>query len=174
MEHLLLEVAAAPLRLIAAKNEKSRSELGRFLAKQVRARARGGCPAAPRRCPRPCPAPLPGERRAASCPSGSLLRAGPWRRRPRGRRGRKEPLFFIWGKPPLAFSTDFPHAALSAPCGRRGFGKKGVGFFFCKRGGSLPFCRACYFGVPGQPPLFMGMNVFLFRPVHSLGHFDKY
>ena len=36
MEHLLLEVAAAPLRLIAAKNEKSRSELGRFLDKQVR------------------------------------------------------------------------------------------------------------------------------------------
>lgn len=36
MEHLLLEVAAAPLRLIAAKNEKSRSELGRFLVKQVR------------------------------------------------------------------------------------------------------------------------------------------
>ncbi|XP_054990862.1 midasin [Sorex araneus] len=35
MEHLFLEVAAAPLRLIAAKNEKSRSELGRFLAKQV-------------------------------------------------------------------------------------------------------------------------------------------
>uniref|UniRef100_A0A8C4L875 Midasin n=1 Tax=Equus asinus asinus TaxID=83772 RepID=A0A8C4L875_EQUAS len=35
MEHLLLEVAAAPLRLIAAKNEKSRSELGRFLSKQV-------------------------------------------------------------------------------------------------------------------------------------------
>ncbi|XP_055981327.1 midasin [Sorex fumeus] len=35
MEHLSLEVAAAPLRLIAAKNEKSRSELGRFLAKQV-------------------------------------------------------------------------------------------------------------------------------------------
>ncbi|XP_071469317.1 midasin isoform X1 [Marmota flaviventris] len=35
MEHLLLEVAATPLRLIAAKNEKSRSELGRFLAKQV-------------------------------------------------------------------------------------------------------------------------------------------
>ncbi|XP_066110370.1 midasin isoform X3 [Saccopteryx bilineata] len=35
MEHFLLEVAATPLRLIAAKNEKSRSELGRFLAKQV-------------------------------------------------------------------------------------------------------------------------------------------
>ncbi|KAF4025219.1 hypothetical protein G4228_017124 [Cervus hanglu yarkandensis] len=35
MEHLFLEVAAAPLRLIAAKNEKSRSELGRFLVKQV-------------------------------------------------------------------------------------------------------------------------------------------
>ncbi|XP_049753260.1 midasin [Elephas maximus indicus] len=35
MEHLLLDVAAAPLRLIAAKNEKSRSELGKFLAKQV-------------------------------------------------------------------------------------------------------------------------------------------
>ncbi|KAM7240456.1 hypothetical protein CapIbe_008362 [Capra ibex] len=35
MEHLLLEVAAVPLRLIAAKNEKSRSELGRFLVKQV-------------------------------------------------------------------------------------------------------------------------------------------
>ncbi|XP_036895348.1 midasin isoform X2 [Sturnira hondurensis] len=35
MEHLMLEVAATPLRLIAAKNEKSRSELGRFLAKQV-------------------------------------------------------------------------------------------------------------------------------------------
>nr|XP_035921041.1 midasin isoform X1 [Halichoerus grypus] len=35
MEHLFLEVAAAPLRLLAAKNEKSRSELGRFLAKQV-------------------------------------------------------------------------------------------------------------------------------------------
>ncbi|XP_008565442.1 PREDICTED: midasin [Galeopterus variegatus] len=35
MEHLLLEVAATPLRLIAAKNEKSHSELGRFLAKQV-------------------------------------------------------------------------------------------------------------------------------------------
>ncbi|XP_019064368.1 midasin isoform X2 [Fukomys damarensis] len=34
MEHLSLEVAAAA-RLIAAKNEKSRSELGRFLAKQV-------------------------------------------------------------------------------------------------------------------------------------------
>ncbi|XP_006870675.1 PREDICTED: midasin [Chrysochloris asiatica] len=35
MEHLLLEVVSAPLRLIAAKNEKSRSELSRFLAKQV-------------------------------------------------------------------------------------------------------------------------------------------
>ncbi|XP_060061378.1 midasin [Erinaceus europaeus] len=35
MEHLLLDVAAVPLRLIAGKNEKSRSELGRFLAKQV-------------------------------------------------------------------------------------------------------------------------------------------
>ncbi|KAG8524470.1 Midasin, partial [Galemys pyrenaicus] len=35
MEHLLLEVAAAPLQLIAAKNEKSRGELGRFLTKQV-------------------------------------------------------------------------------------------------------------------------------------------
>ncbi|XP_048209797.1 midasin isoform X2 [Perognathus longimembris pacificus] len=35
MEHLLLDVAAAPLRLIAAKNEKSRSELGRFLTKPV-------------------------------------------------------------------------------------------------------------------------------------------
>ena len=35
MEHFLLDVAAAPLRLIAAKNEKSRSELGRFLVKQV-------------------------------------------------------------------------------------------------------------------------------------------
>ncbi|XP_073934254.1 midasin isoform X1 [Castor canadensis] len=35
MEHLLLEVAAAPLKLIAAKNEKSRSELDRFLTKQV-------------------------------------------------------------------------------------------------------------------------------------------
>nr|XP_036870003.1 midasin [Manis javanica] len=34
MEHLFLEVVA-PLRLIAAKNEKSRSELGRLLAKQV-------------------------------------------------------------------------------------------------------------------------------------------
>ena len=41
MEHLLLEVAAAPLRLIAAKNEKSRSELGRFLVKQVREGAGG-------------------------------------------------------------------------------------------------------------------------------------
>lgn len=44
MEHLLLDVAAAPLRLIAAKNEKSRSELGRFLTKQVRTGARGKCP----------------------------------------------------------------------------------------------------------------------------------
>lgn len=44
MEHLLLDVAAAPLRLIAAKNEKSRSELGRFLTKQVRTRARGKMP----------------------------------------------------------------------------------------------------------------------------------
>ncbi|XP_013366226.1 PREDICTED: midasin isoform X3 [Chinchilla lanigera] len=35
MEHLSLEVASAPLRLIAARNEKSRGELGRFLAKQV-------------------------------------------------------------------------------------------------------------------------------------------
>uniref|UniRef100_A0A8I3X1N2 Midasin n=1 Tax=Callithrix jacchus TaxID=9483 RepID=A0A8I3X1N2_CALJA len=35
MEHFLMEVAAEPLRLIAAKNEKSRNELGRFLAKQV-------------------------------------------------------------------------------------------------------------------------------------------
>ncbi|XP_069866566.1 midasin isoform X1 [Dipodomys merriami] len=35
MEHFLLDVAAAPLRLIAAKNEKSRSELGRFLTKPV-------------------------------------------------------------------------------------------------------------------------------------------
>lgn len=41
MEHLFLEVAAAPLRLIAAKNEKSRSELGRFLVKQVRGGAGG-------------------------------------------------------------------------------------------------------------------------------------
>lgn len=44
MEHFLLEVAAAPLRLIAAKNEKSRSELGRFLAKQVRREVRGKAP----------------------------------------------------------------------------------------------------------------------------------
>lgn len=36
MEHLSMEVAAARLRLIASKNEKSRGELGRFLAKQVR------------------------------------------------------------------------------------------------------------------------------------------
>uniref|UniRef100_H0VTT4 Midasin n=1 Tax=Cavia porcellus TaxID=10141 RepID=H0VTT4_CAVPO len=35
MEHLSMEVAAARLRLIASKNEKSRGELGRFLAKQV-------------------------------------------------------------------------------------------------------------------------------------------
>lgn len=42
MEHLFLEVAAAPLRLLAAKNEKSRSELGRFLAKQVKAGGGGG------------------------------------------------------------------------------------------------------------------------------------
>lgn len=48
MEHLSLEVAATPLRLIAAKNEKSRSELGRFLAKQVRTRERGKTPGRPR------------------------------------------------------------------------------------------------------------------------------
>lgn len=35
MEHLFLEVAATPLRLIAGKNEKCRNELGRFLTKQV-------------------------------------------------------------------------------------------------------------------------------------------
>lgn len=58
MEHLLLEVAAAPLRLIAAKNEKSRSELGRFLVKQVREGTRGKAPGRPRhplaRAPWPC------------------------------------------------------------------------------------------------------------------------
>lgn len=48
MEHLSLEVAAAPLHLIAAKNEKSRNELGRFLAKQVRTRERGKTPRRPR------------------------------------------------------------------------------------------------------------------------------
>lgn len=47
MEHLLLEVAAAPLRLIAAKNEKSRSELGRFLSKQVRQGGRERAPGPP-------------------------------------------------------------------------------------------------------------------------------
>ncbi|XP_007484380.2 midasin isoform X1 [Monodelphis domestica] len=35
MEHLQLDLAAAPLRILAARNEKSRSELGRFLTKQV-------------------------------------------------------------------------------------------------------------------------------------------
>lgn len=58
MEHLLLEVAAAPLRLIAAKNEKSRSELGRFLVKQVREGTRVKAPGRPRhplaRAPWPC------------------------------------------------------------------------------------------------------------------------
>lgn len=44
MEHLFLEVAATPLRLLAAKNEKSRSELGRFLAKQVKEGGRGKSP----------------------------------------------------------------------------------------------------------------------------------
>ena len=50
MEHLFLDVAAAPLRLLAAKNEKTRSELGRFLAKQVKeggrrkSRGRPRCP----------------------------------------------------------------------------------------------------------------------------------
>lgn len=52
MEHLLLEVAAAPLRLIAAKSEKSRSELGRFLVKQVR---EGREPGGPCRPPGACP-----------------------------------------------------------------------------------------------------------------------
>ena len=44
MEHLFLEVAATPLRLLAAKNEKSRSELGKFLAKQVKEGGRGKSP----------------------------------------------------------------------------------------------------------------------------------
>nr|XP_045010044.1 midasin isoform X2 [Jaculus jaculus] len=35
MEHLLVELAAGPLRLIASRNERSRSELGRFLTQQV-------------------------------------------------------------------------------------------------------------------------------------------
>ncbi|XP_036622954.1 midasin [Trichosurus vulpecula] len=35
MEHLQLDLAAAPLRILAARNEKSRSELGRFLTKQT-------------------------------------------------------------------------------------------------------------------------------------------
>ncbi|XP_040839706.1 midasin isoform X2 [Ochotona curzoniae] len=35
MEHLMLEVAATTLRIIAGKNDKSRNELGRFLTKQV-------------------------------------------------------------------------------------------------------------------------------------------
>lgn len=105
MEHLSLEVAAAPLRLIAAKNEKSRSELGRFLAKQVRTRARGGCPAALRGGPAALPrrALPPGERGAAPRHPGPFPRAGPWRG---VRRDGKEPLFFIWGKPSLSLPTD--------------------------------------------------------------------
>lgn len=58
MEHLLLEVATTPLRLIAAKSEKSRSELGRFLAKQVRTRARGKMLRGPGRPLRACLAAL--------------------------------------------------------------------------------------------------------------------
>jgi hypothetical protein len=52
MEHLLLEVAAAPLKLIAAKNEKSRSELDRFLTQPV---GQGPPPPAPSPPPPPPP-----------------------------------------------------------------------------------------------------------------------
>lgn len=162
MEHLSLEVAAAPLRLIAAKNEKSRGELGRFLAKQVRTRARGGCPAAlPRR------ALPPGERGAAPGHPGRFPRAGPWRG---VRRHGKEPLFFLFGgsRPFLSPLTD-PRVAGVA------FGKKCfVLFFSVKQAEVCPFamCFTCVSRV--QPPLLIRMNVFLFCPVHSFGHWDKY
>ena len=102
MEHLLLEVAAAPLRLIAAKNEKSRSELGRFLVKQVREGAGGKelgrTPPPP---PGACPMALredAGDRRAASCHSGPLPKAGQWRRRPRPFEEPGRSLLFFCGR----------------------------------------------------------------------------
>lgn len=81
MEHLLLEVAAAPLRLIAAKNEKSRSELGRFLVKRAREGTGGKeIGPSPHRLARTYG---PARRRrgpeSVSCHSGPLPKAGQWR-----------------------------------------------------------------------------------------------
>lgn len=90
MEHLFLDVAAAPLRLLAAKNEKTRSELGRFLAKQVKEGGRGKSPGRSRPPPSQVPcgpeldALLEGKRVAAFCHPDPLPRAGgQGRRRPR-------------------------------------------------------------------------------------------
>lgn len=62
-----------------------------------------------------------GDRKAASCHSGPLPRAGPWRRRPRAF---EEPgrslLFFSGGEPCLPLSTDLPPCSALTACGRRG------------------------------------------------------
>lgn len=76
MEHLFLEVAAAPLRLLAAKNEKSRSELGRFLAKQVKEGGRGKLPGRPR--PPPSRVPCSPERDALLLREESSGVLSPW------------------------------------------------------------------------------------------------
>lgn len=107
MEHFLLDVAAAPLRLIAAKNEKSRSELGRFLVKQVRegeGRERVG-PSPPPPGARPVALREDaGDRRAVSCHSGPFPKAGQWRRRPRAfeEPGRSLLLFILWESIPFS------------------------------------------------------------------------
>lgn len=107
MEHLLLDVAAAPLRLIAAKNEKSRSELGRFLVKQVREGEGGKELGRPHQPPGACPMALredAGDWRAVSCHSGPLPKAGQWRRRPRSfeEPGRSLLLFILWESLPFS------------------------------------------------------------------------
>lgn len=128
MEHLFLEVAAAPLRLIAAKNEKSRSELGRFLVKQVRGGAGGKELGRPPHPPPPgaCPMALREDARdrgAASCHSGPLPKAG----QGRGVRARLRSLegafCFSVGESSLLSTDLFPWSIL-AMCAKRNLQRK--------------------------------------------------
>lgn len=127
MEHLSLEVAATPLRLIAAKSEKSRSELGRFLAKQVGTGARGRMLRGPGRPLRACLAALRSMRCFKEREKRCLVTLAPSSGLAHGRDVRaclkrlKRAFFFILGN--LPFSTDLPSCSALAPSGRRGFRK---------------------------------------------------
>lgn len=135
MEHLSLEVAATPLRLIAAKSEKSRSELGRFLAKQVGTGARGRILRGPGRPLRACLAALRSMRCFKEREKRCLVTLAPSSGLAHGRdvraclkRLKRAFCFLFWGTFPSPLT--YPPAVLWPRLVDAAFGNK-CSLFFC-------------------------------------------